>query len=239
MAPAFKNITAALTLVAAATTAQAGIIQYQFSGTYVGESNVDQSVVAANDYLFGAGTLLASTFFYDNSAAAIATNVQDSGGLATFGLFSAYDGAISAVEGSVEGYGFNSVSGITLVANSNPGDTTYLDGVFNLIGSVNADGLQAGTGFQGFALGDYTLQGVNFFRTGDANYLPSQALPDTLSNSIYGAGAYLTFADTQHNVRMVQFSGAIAEVPEPASGVLLGSGLIGLILSRRKRFHKS
>jgi|GEM_PF-940656 len=221
---------------------QTAPLQYQFSAMHLGElvpaGDGNYTLVAESEYLIANGVTTSGTFFYDNSVNAFATDLYDIE-FAAFGRFSVYDSAATRIDGSIAalGYGYGATSGYTVVANSNQGERTDMDGVFNTAGSFN--GSSAGAGFHGFSIGDYTLVSLNIFTLGPFDYLADQALPDTLRDGGFNTGVNLIFKDSQQQMRVVQFyAGSLAPVPGPTSGLLLGSGLLALASSARRRQDK-
>lgn len=211
-------------------------IRYEFIGTHSAELNAaDLSI--ASDYLFADGTAINASFYYDSATPALLTNQLDSGDLQPFGLLSIYGNSISNLSGSVDGYTLSAATGTTIVGNSDVGDPTFLDGVFNLAGTIN--GSDVGTGFNGFELNGYTLTSSNIFSIGFNDYLSNQSLPGELTSGPINTGLNLIFADANHNERIVQFFGAsispVASVPEPASLSLITAGIAGLLIYKRRR----
>ena len=86
---------------------------------------------------------------YDPTVAASATNVDLSANpaLEPYGLFSRYTDGITSISGDAAGNTFSANSGEVLVGNSNPGDATFLDGIFAQIniGTGGFDGFSANT----------------------------------------------------------------------------------------------
>ena len=229
-----KKIIFAAAFSLATTVTHALPVQYEFAGAHLGEYNADFS--GASDYLFTDGTAVNINFFYDNSAPATMTDVADSGDLQPFGLLSIYGGSTSNFVGNVDGQAFGAATGSTIVGNSNSGDATFLDGVFNVAGNLN--GNDVGTGFFGFEVNGYSLKSLNIFYAGFMDMLSDQSLPAELSNP--APGLYLIFADANNNERVVNFAGSSltkipAQVPEPSSSVLLAGGLLGVAAFKHRR----
>lgn len=204
-------------------------MQYQFTATYSQDLNADST--PASSHLFTAGTSITTTFAFDSDTPATLTNLSSSG-LQQFGLYSYYSGSLSNISGEVAGYSFSANTGSTVVANSNPGDPTFLDGVFNQIG-------ETGSGFSGFSIDNFNLIGVVAYSVGINNYLPNQLLPATLTNGPVNTGVNLMFENTEHTKRTVTFWGGavtqVASVPEPSSVTLLCAGLLGTFMFNRRR----
>jgi hypothetical protein len=229
-----KKTIFAVALCLTTTVVHAIPVHYEFAGSHLGEYNTDFS--AASDYLFADGTSVNISFFYDNNTPATLTNVADGGDLQPFGLLSIYGGSTSNFVGNVDGQGFSAATGTTIVGNSNAGDTTFLDGVFNVAGNLN--GNEVGTGFAGFDINGYSLKSLNIFYAGFMDLLSDQSLPPELSSPT--PGLYLIFADANNNERIVNFAGSVLQkvptpVSEPSSLVLLAGGLFGLAAFRHRR----
>ncbi|HSB96966.1 MAG TPA: hypothetical protein VLC91_10990 [Spongiibacteraceae bacterium] len=236
-----KTLKAFLIPIAAAGLihqAQATPVQYQFTAAHAIEM-VGYNPVAQADYLIANGNLASGTFFYDNAVAASVINYHDSGELSNFGLMSFYEGAVSNFSGTTAGHQFYAANTQTSVRNSatNPNDGNQMDGIYNIAGDVNNTGAPVGSGFQGFSIGDYSLIALSLFNVSGNSYLADQSLPNTLPSGTTGTnGLALVFADSNNTLRTVLFLGTnIAEVPIPSTGLLLGSGLLGLIASARRR----
>jgi len=231
-----RHLLLAAAVLSATSFVNATPVKYEFVGTHFAEVNAtDLSLVS--DYLFTDGTVVNASFFYDSNTPALLSNQVDSGDLQPFGLLSIYANSTSNISGSIDGYSFSADTGTTIVGNSNVGDATFLDGVFNIAGTINGD--VVGTGFSGFELNGYTLTSSNIFSVGFNDYLADQSLPATLTNGPLNTGLNLIFADANHNERIVQFFGGdikpVASVPEPSPLWLLMAGMLGLFGFSRYR----
>lgn len=228
----FAALGTAAALSLAAVAVEAAPVQYVFHARLSREQNADYSPVP--QYLFADGAVVSGTFRYDSSAAAVVTNIQGSGELASFGPYSIYGGSILQLTGQADGHAFSAATGSTLVADAS---TWGLDGVFNIAGNLNGDDL--GSGFQGFSVYGLTLKSFNFYNAGGALFLPDQSLPFDLAEGLYGSGVRLTFEDAEHRERIVTFGPTtyftVAPVPVPAAGWMFGAALLGLTRIARKK----
>lgn len=228
-----KKITPILSLfslVCCIDAAQAMPVQYQFVATHTKELNADLTPALSN--LFADGTVITTTFSFDSTTPASLINHPASSDFQSFGAYSYYSGSIGNFAGEVGGYGFSAASGGTVVANTNPGDPTIFDGVFNQTGGT-------GSGFSGFTIDDFSLIGVIAYSVGLNNYLSDQSLPTSLTAGPINNGVNLVFENAEHTKRTVAFWGAsisqVASVTEPSSFALLGAGLIGMLTFNRRR----
>jgi hypothetical protein len=231
--------TLALSVVAALFTLAANAlpVTYQFAGLHTREVTGANVLVDSANYLFTAATPIVFTFTYDRDTAVTVSNVPTTGALVPYGRMSSYADSLSNISGTVGGYSFSATAGDTTVANSNPGDATLSDGIFNMIGTFA--GGPVGSGFSGFTIGDFALISAAQYSIGSSGYLPDQSLPN-LSNGQFNTGVNLVFADSGNNQRIVQFwNGNIApvsSVPLPAAAWLFGGALLGLAgVGRRRR----
>lgn len=228
-----KKIIAAIALTAVAGSSQAALVTYQITGTHLSES---QNNAPVDTYLFSDGTTINLNFAYDNSTPAYFSD-QIVTGLEAFGHVSSYANNISNISGSVASYAFSADTGSTLVGNADAGGPGFLDGVFNVFGTIN--GAPVGIGFSGFETNGYTLIASRVFSIGLADYLDSQAMPNTLTNGPPVSQIDLIFADTNQNERITSFTitnlTPVSSVPIPAAAWLMGSSLLGLAGIARRR----
>ena len=238
-----NTILLAIVTFCLANTVSAAPVKYIFIGNQVDEELSNYSTVPTASNIFANGTSVSVSFFYDSSNPATSTNVPAAslGGYISFGDMSVYNGASTQLSGVVSGHQFSATAARTLVSNANPGDVnSSRDGVFISSGlpDVSFPAI-AGSGFQGFKIGGFTLTGLNLFKVGGATYLSSQSLPNSLLNNATTDGLYLTFVDSNNTERLAEFVGNFtpAPVPIPAAAWLFGSGLVCLAGTGRK--HKS
>jgi hypothetical protein len=226
------RILVSLALLMGSAAAHAAISQYQFTGFLYVETTADFTPVPPADYLFSSAATISGTLNYNTDATTILSNVTPTGDLSVFGPYSLYAGTIGNLTGVAGGHAFSADSGSSIVANSNPGDTTY-DGVLNLAGTF--DGNVVGAGFSGFSMGDFNLVSFNLWSTSSSGILSSQSLPGTLANGNIATGIYLIFENSVHEQRIVGFITDITPVPLPSTIWFMGSALVGLASIRNKK----
>lgn len=218
-----KTTTAALTLFAAAATANAIPVQYHFAGVF--DEETSNAPIGPGDYLFNTSSTFTGEFMYD--AAAIGTvNGDDS-------LIKAiYPTAVSLLIGSVDGHLFGSAADVTLFTQSCVGACPPPVTLSMSISPTDPNPL-------GFTIGNFKLEGwqVLLYST-----LTDTNLPQPLGKD-ETATLFLIFSDNQDNQRSVTFTltevTPVTPVPLPASGLLLGGGLAGLALKNLRRLRKN
>jgi hypothetical protein len=231
-----------LAIVAAslASTTQAALVRYTFTGSQVNEQYQNYSMVPPHKRVFVNGTPVSITFFYDSSAPATATNFAPNtvGTGSNFGYMSKYDAAVQQFSGTIAGHQFSAAAGRGLVSDATPSQSGMRDGVFFGAGTpdLNFPAI-AGSNFQGFQTGQFTLVGLNLWRVGQNSYLSNQSLPNSLTGPGANSGLYLTFVNASQQQIWAQFGGSftVTPVPVPAAAWLFGSALAGLAGARLRK----
>ena len=216
----FKTTTAALTLFAAAATANAIPVQYHFAGVF--DEETSNAPIEPGDYLFNSSSTFTGEFMYD-SAAVGTINGDDS-------LIKAiYPTAVSLLIGSADGHLFGSAADVTMFTQTCVGSCPPPTTLSMSIKPADTNPL-------GFSIGDFKLVDWQVLLYSS---LTSPDLPQPLGKDDT-ATLFLIFEDSLENQRSVTFSlTEVAPVPLPASGLLLGGSLAGLALNNLRRLRKN
>ena len=216
-------------------------MDYQFSGTKIQEFDQFFSLIDPLNHIYAAGTAANVTFSYDSDTALTSSNNP---GFSNFETFSDYDDAGGSVSGSVGADTFSATTTDAIIADTTTPDFSdplfpiILDGEFLIAGEfLDPTPGQRGTGFTGFDINGFELINLNLFAVGFFDSFATQDLPDMFgSNPSLNNGLQLTFRDLQDpaDIHIINFIGSISKVPEPITLALMGIGLVGLELNRRR-----
>ena len=229
MQPLIKRLLGASCLLLATGLAEAAPIHYQFSGTEIGEYTGTGAPVSVNP-IYASPSLINGDFYYDSAAPEVGVvPVAGYGGA----LFTTYSGAFTDFDLSVNGQSASADLGAGLV-----GDNVVPTGVgvpLDVLLGYSAN--DPSTGFSGFQVGDWNLSSFAFVFFNNSATFNQDDLPADVISNLNTNLLELFFTNDSGDVQKVRYNLSIAEavdVPEPASALLFGLGIAGLLIQRRK-----